>query len=100
MAASELLLPGDGNQEWHSFAFLYGLIPTSSAPMLVAMRVGKHIEVVAAAVSIGILVAFPMLIASSVLLGRGQLDEQTVDRQLKNSDLVALSISLAAAPRQ
>ena len=75
LLAAELLLPGSDNNRWHSFAFLYGLIPTSSAPMLVAMRVGKHIEVVAAAVSIGILVAFPMLIAAAVLLGSNTLDE-------------------------
>ena len=75
LAAAELLLPGSENSKWHSFAFLYGLIPTSSAPMLVAMRVGKHIEVVAAAVSVGILVAFPMLIASAVLLGSTRIDE-------------------------
>lgn len=43
--------------------------------MLVAMRVGKHIEVVAAAVSVGILVAFPMLIAAAVLLGTDTVDE-------------------------
>ena len=75
LAAAEMLLPGSENSQWHSFAFLYGLIPTSSAPMLVAMRVGKHIEVVAAAVSVGILVAFPMLIASAVLLGSTRIDE-------------------------
>lgn len=34
LAASELLLPGSSNNRWHSFAFLYGLIPTSSAPWL------------------------------------------------------------------
>ncbi|CAK8987989.1 unnamed protein product [Durusdinium trenchii] len=94
LAASELLLPGSSNNRWHSFAFLYGLIPTSSAPMLVAMRVGKHIEVVAAAVSVGILVAFPMLIAAAVLLGTDTVDEGLVDKQLRISDLVALCLSL------
>lgn len=96
LAAAEMLLPGPENSAWHSFAFLYGLIPTSSAPMLVAMRVGKHIEVVAAAVSIGILVAFPMLIASAVLLGSDSVDEARIDRQLRNSDLVALGVSFAS----
>ena len=75
LAAAELLLPGSANAKWHSFAFLYGLIPTSSAPMLVAMRVGHHIEVVAAAVSVGILVAIPMLIASAVLLDKEKVDQ-------------------------
>lgn len=96
LAAAEVLLPGSENNRWHSFAFLYGLIPTSSAPMLVAMRVGQHIEVVAAAVSIGILVAFPMLIASAVLLGSDSIDEARIDRQLHNSDLAALGLSFAS----
>jgi len=96
LAAAEVLLPGSENNRWHSFAFLYGLIPTSSAPMLVAMRVGQHIEVVAAAVSIGILVAFPMLIASAVLLGSDSMDEGRIDQQLHNSDLTALGLSFAS----
>lgn len=96
LAAAEVLLPGSENNQWHSFAFLYGLIPTSSAPMLVAMRVGQHIEVVAAAVSIGILVAFPMLITSAVLLGSDSIDEARIDQQLHNSDLTALGLSLAS----
>ena len=94
LAASELILPGSQNNKWHNFAFLYGSIPTSSAPMLVAMRVGHHIEVVAAAVSIGIMVAIPMLIASAVLLGRDTVDASRVEAELYNSQLAAMVVSV------
>lgn len=95
LAASELILPGGGNNKWHNFAFLYGSIPTSSAPMLVAMRVGQHIEVVAAAVSIGIMVAIPMLVASAVLLERDTVEGSRVETELYNSEVTALVVSLA-----
>ncbi|CAE7599621.1 GPR155 [Symbiodinium natans] len=94
LAASELILPGGENNKWHNFAFLYGSIPTSSAPMLVAMRVGHHIEVVAAAVSIGIMVAIPMLIACAVLLGSDTVDAARVETELYNSQVAALVVSL------
>jgi len=95
LAASELILPGGENNKWHNFAFLYGSIPTSSAPMLVAMRVGQHIEVVAAAVSIGIMVAIPMLIASAVLLESDTVEGSRVETELYNSEVTALVVSLA-----
>ena len=94
LAASELILPGTENNKWHNFAFLYGSIPTSSAPMLVAMRIGQHIEVVAAAVSIGIMVAIPMLVASAVLLGSDTVDASRVEAELYNSQLAALVVSV------
>ena len=73
LAAAELFVPG--SSKWHRFAFLYGMVPTSSAPMLVAMRVGEHVNVVSAAVCLGTLLAIPMLAASSVLLGSDSVDQ-------------------------
>eukprot|EP00930_Biecheleria_cincta_P003739 TRINITY_DN104666_c0_g1_i1.p1 TRINITY_DN104666_c0_g1~~TRINITY_DN104666_c0_g1_i1.p1 ORF type:complete len:732 (-),score=47.78 TRINITY_DN104666_c0_g1_i1:359-2554(-) len=94
LAFAQLILPGTSGTQWHNFAFLYGLIPTSSAPMLVAMRTGRHVEVVAAAVSMGIVVAVPMLIACAVLFGKDA--QENMEANLFNAEVYAVCLSLPA----
>ena len=71
------------NPRWSLFCFLYGSIPTSNAPLFIALQANMHREVVAAAIFLGLIVSVPMLILFASLFGQGT-------RQVILQDLVAV----------
>lgn len=55
--------------DWVLFCLLYGSIPTSNAPLFVALAAKAHVEVIAAAIFLGLLLAVPSLFIFASMQG-------------------------------
>mmetsp|Transcript_27657 Transcript_27657/g.72923 ORF Transcript_27657/g.72923 Transcript_27657/m.72923 type:complete len:727 (-) Transcript_27657:78-2258(-) len=59
----------DDTVDWVLFCLLYGSIPTSNAPLFVALASKAHVEVIAAAIFLGLLFAVPSLFIFASMQG-------------------------------
>eukprot|EP00930_Biecheleria_cincta_P001418 TRINITY_DN10255_c0_g2_i1.p1 TRINITY_DN10255_c0_g2~~TRINITY_DN10255_c0_g2_i1.p1 ORF type:complete len:720 (-),score=103.10 TRINITY_DN10255_c0_g2_i1:601-2760(-) len=97
LSLMQLLDPeGDsGGQNWHMFCFMYGCIPTSNAPLFVALQAGRHREVIAAAIFIGLIASVPMLIIFASLFG--SFSDELLRRDIGMVQRAFSSVSFAGA---
>ena len=70
ISVMQALTPADEKINWLLFCLLYGSIPTSNAPLFVAIAADSHLQVIATAIFIGLVAAVPSLVIFASLHGQ------------------------------